>query len=57
MLKEHIIKAHPQRAMPEELMAPEPSTSFATHDEEDEDMDELEEGLEEEDLAETIVSN
>ena len=27
MLKEHIVKAHPQRPMPVELMGPEPSSS------------------------------
>lgn len=47
MLKEHIIKAHPQRAMPEELMGPEPSTSYAAHDEEDEEMEDVEDESEE----------
>lgn len=52
MLKEHIVKAHPQRPMPEELMAPEPSTSYAAddsnlHDHEDEDLDDLDEENEE----------
>lgn len=46
MLKDHIVKAHPQRAMPEELLAPEPSTSsynVDSNDNDNQDDDEEEE--------------
>jgi hypothetical protein len=53
MLKDHITKAHPQRAMPDELMGPEPSTSYNNPDSHDSiELNDDEEEMDLEDLEE-----